>query len=184
MRSALALLLAYATAPTFAGYKEEMAALPKVLEQVYGSTDIDKQTNEFVSHYNLYILAGIDGTWIPVSDLGMVDEPKFLDACKGLGAVRITRTSNYQFTLVGPPKSVRAAATTYTYTGGNMFVFASDPDERIKTFVQHPEDPVFAPMVASALHSGSGFTTIYKPTDDMLVFQDNLAKPRVYGRCP
>ena len=99
MRLVLALVLAFAAKPALADYRAVMTALPGVLKQVYGSADVAKQDEDYVRKYNLYILDGIDGVYVPVSLLGVVDETRFKQTCTSPAAAKIARQGDYRFTL-------------------------------------------------------------------------------------
>jgi hypothetical protein len=182
LRLAAFLIVALAATPALADYRAVMTALPGVLKQVYGSADIANQDEDYVRKYNLYILDEIDGVYIPVSLLGVVDEAKYKQICAGQAAAKITRQGDYRFTLVENFAGATPVEYVYTFRLGNMFSYATDPDKLFKAHGIPPDNPRAAPAVTSELIDASGFSTLAK-TADMLVFQRNLAKPMVYARC-
>lgn len=182
MRLAVFLCLLLAGAPAFADYRAIMTALPDVLKQVYGSADISKQDEDYVRYYNRYILDGIDGLYVPISLLGVVDQAKFKETCAGPVAVKITRQGDYRFTLTENFSGPGPVDYVYVYRLGNTFSYAADPDKLLKAHGLPPGDERAAPTIASQLFAASGIATLIK-TADMLVFQRNFAKPVVYARC-
>jgi hypothetical protein len=171
-----------AAAPAFADYRAIMTALPEVLKEVYGSADVSKQDENYVRYYNRYILDGIDGLYVPISLLGIVDAAKFKQACDGPVAVRIARQGDYRFTFTENASSPAPVDYVYVYRLGNTFSFSADPDKLLKAHGLPPDDARAAPTIASQLFAASGIATVSK-TADMLVFQRNFAKPVVYARC-
>ena len=182
MRLAAFLFVALAATPGLADYRAVMTALPGVLKQVYGSADIANQDEDYVRKYNLYILDGIDGVYIPVSLLGVVDEAKYKQICAGQAAAKITRQGDYRFTLVENFAGATPVEYVYTFRLGNMFSYATDPDKLFKAHGIPTDNPRAAPAITAQLFDASGFTTVTK-SGDMLVFQRNLAKPMIYSRC-
>jgi hypothetical protein len=182
VRLAAFLFAALAATPAFADYRAVMTALPDVLKQVYGSADVAKQDENYVRKYSLYLLDGIDGVYVPVSLLGVVDEARYKQTCAGPAAAKIARHGDYRFTLTENFAGATPVEYVYTYRLGNLFSYATDPDALFKAHSIPLDDPRAAPAIAAELFGGSGFATVTK-TADMLVFQRNLAKPMVYARC-
>ena len=60
--------------------------------------------------------------------------------------------------------------------------YATDPDKLFKAHGIPIDEPRAAAAVTAELYSASGFSTINKNAD-MLVIQRNLTKPMVYARC-
>src|SRR5690349_17616083 len=106
-----------------------MTALPGVLKQVYGCADVAKQDEDYVRKYNLYILDGIDGVYIPISILGQADEAKFKEVCAGPAAAKIARHGDYRFTLTENFLGATPLEFVYTYRLGNTFTYDTDPDK-------------------------------------------------------
>jgi len=182
LRLVACLCLVLTAAPAFADYRTIMTALPEVLKEVYGSADVSKQDEDYVRYYNRYILDGIDGLYVPISFLGIVDQAKFKQACDGPAALKITRQGDYRFTVTENVSGPRAVDYVYVYRLGNTFSYSADPDKLLKAHGLPPDDARAAPTIASQLLAASGIATVFK-TADMLVFQHNLAKPIVYARC-
>jgi hypothetical protein len=182
LRLAALLSVAFAAMPAFADYRSVMTALPEVLKQVFGSADVSKQDEDYVRNYNLYILDGIDGVYVPVSLLGVVDQAKYKETCAGPAAAKMTRQGNYRFSLVENFAGATPVEFVYTYRLGNLFSYATDPDKLFKAHGIPTDNPRAAPAMTAELFGASGFATLTK-TADMLVFQRNLAKPMVYAKC-
>ncbi len=168
--------------PAFADYRAIMTALPEVLKQVYGSADVTKQDEDYVRYYNRYVLDGIDGLYVPISLMGVVDQAKFKEACAGPVAVKIARQGDFRFTLTENFSGPGPVDYVYVYRLGNTFSYSADPDKLLKAHGLAKEDERAAPAIASQLFAASGLATLSKMAD-MLVFQRNFAKPVVYARC-
>jgi hypothetical protein len=183
MRMLFGLLITLFAGPAAADHASLMAALPQVLEEVYGTSDVTTLGKDYIRRYNAYLFAGIDGVWIPLSVFGVLDEANFESECSGRFVVRITRLSDYRFSLQEYPDTNEEVEYIYTYNLGNLFSFQADPEKLLKSHAVQADDPRSLGVWASDVANASGISTIYRPAPDMLVFQRNLRQPVVYGRC-
>ena len=96
--------------------------------------------------------------------------------------MKITRQGNYRFTFVENYQGSSPVEYVYTYRLGNTFSYATDPEKLFKAHGIPVDDARAAAMITAELFAASGFSTIVKNAD-MLVIQRNLTKPMVYARC-
>jgi len=183
VRSILALILVLAAGPASADYAGLMAALPGLLEQTYGTADVTKQNEEYLLRHNKVLLAGIEGRWVPLSLLGVVEAATPEKACDSKAAYQLQRSSDFGFVMSQYAGTPDRLDYVYVYRAGNNFTVTVHPEKLLHSLGLSPTIANAGYAVMQTLSSASGGTTVARPGKDLLLVQKNLGVPVIFGRC-
>lgn len=175
--SAFALFFAVIASPVLAQQGQFLQQYQWARHTFYGKLPVQKYLAEMPGQ----LLDGLSGRWFTIEHFNPErdDKAQFQEFCRRF-AVTIEVTSEFGFSL--KHHAPRFPLVQYSSRGGNLFNAYVDPVANLAKFGTDPKADKLG-GVALFLRRANGPVTVFRPSPDIFVLQEEARRPVIYGRC-